>query len=279
MVLLCPDEQSNGSLLLFPSVLGLPGYFVCWAVAVLVCLPLGIFLSSRTGYDWRVATVAFFGFAALVALGSKLLYLCEAALFPFDDYVPAEHRGWLHGFRIPGGIMLLALAGPIVSTSLRLPWREFGDRAVIVAPIGVMMLRVACFLNGCCFGNVSDLPWALSFPEGSAAFAYQAHLGWINPLLNVQSLPVQPLQLYFAGIQVVILAILVAASKRMPAGALQFMYFSLFFATTAALEPMRANYLTLNNIVVPVAAIASTACFVALAAEWNRIPERRRGTL
>ncbi len=31
--------------------------------------------------------------------------------------------------------------------------------------------RIGCFLNGCCFGRPSDLPWAVEFPVGSFPFS------------------------------------------------------------------------------------------------------------
>ena len=30
----------------------------------------------------------------------------------------------------------------------------------------MIMAKVACFANGCCYGAVCSLPWAVTFPEG-----------------------------------------------------------------------------------------------------------------
>jgi phosphatidylglycerol:prolipoprotein diacylglycerol transferase len=43
--------------------------------------------------------------------------------------------------------------------------------------LGVGLGRIGCFLNGCCYGGLSDLPWAVRFPEESPAFADQAQRG------------------------------------------------------------------------------------------------------
>jgi len=49
----------------------------------------------------------------------------------------------------------------------------------LIAPslmLGVAIGRVGCFLNGCCFGGISDLPWAVTFPSSpvpSPAYIYQ----------------------------------------------------------------------------------------------------------
>ena len=33
--------------------------------------------------------------------------------------------------------------------------------------LGIGLGRIGCFLNGCCFGTPTDLPWGVTFPEGS----------------------------------------------------------------------------------------------------------------
>ncbi|MBL0062657.1 MAG: prolipoprotein diacylglyceryl transferase [bacterium] len=35
--------------------------------------------------------------------------------------------------------------------------------------LGIAFGRIGCFMNGCCFGNVCDLPWAVVFPDSSLA--------------------------------------------------------------------------------------------------------------
>ena len=33
--------------------------------------------------------------------------------------------------------------------------------------LGIGLGRIGCFLNGCCFGTPTDLPWGITFPSGS----------------------------------------------------------------------------------------------------------------
>ena len=118
---------------------------------------------------------------ALILVGAKLLYVAESVLCPLDDYVPSDGRGALHGFRIPGGIVLLGTLGPLLLRAIGLPWRQFGDTTIVVVPVTLACIRLACFLNGCCFGRVSDVPWSLEFPEGSWVFWFQVSNGWLSP--------------------------------------------------------------------------------------------------
>jgi phosphatidylglycerol:prolipoprotein diacylglycerol transferase len=40
--------------------------------------------------------------------------------------------------------------------------------AVPSLALGLFLTRIACFLNGCCFGTVCTLPWGVIFPPVSA---------------------------------------------------------------------------------------------------------------
>ena len=56
------------------------------------------------------------------------------------------------------------------------------DVAAPAVAIGIAIGRIGCFLNGCCYGAVCDLPWAVCFPAGSHAWARQVDAGLISPL-------------------------------------------------------------------------------------------------
>jgi phosphatidylglycerol:prolipoprotein diacylglycerol transferase len=195
--------------------------------------------------------------ALAVLVGSKLLYLAEARLYPLDDYVPHASQSLQHGFRIPGGMLLLALSLPLICGSLRLDWRRWGDAAIPLAAVAVVFIRTGCFLNGCCFGKRSDLPWAVSFPEGTWAFWYQDSRGWLLPFAS-RSLPVHPLQLYFLLAALVAFVILLHQRRRSPfPGHAQALWYLLFFGSTALLEPLRQNHLTLNGYLAPSGALVA----------------------
>ena len=50
---------------------------------------------------------------------------------------------------------------------LPFPLRPYMD---VIAPsiaLGTFFGRLGCFLNGCCYGDLCRLPWAVTFPAGS----------------------------------------------------------------------------------------------------------------
>ncbi len=59
----------------------------------------------------------------------------------------------------------------------KLPGLALADLIAPGVVLGVALGRVGCFLNGCCYGGISDLPWALCFPAGSPAYIDQGLRG------------------------------------------------------------------------------------------------------
>jgi phosphatidylglycerol:prolipoprotein diacylglycerol transferase len=83
---------------------------------------------------------------------------------------------------------------------LRLPVWKLADCAVPALAVGIALMRTGCFLRGCCFGVASDLPWAVTFPTGSPAWAQQLLSGQTGILGMAGGVhPVHPTQLYEVG--------------------------------------------------------------------------------
>src|SRR5262245_439092 len=142
----------------------LPTYLGAWLCAACGGLLVGVMLGrARHRFPPGRTALALLSAVVTILAGSQTLYVAEAYLFPSDDYVPHVLRGSFHGFRIPGGILLLALTTRPVCRALGLPWRQFGDLLIPLAAAGLVVIRLGCFLNGCCFGKVSELPWSVAF--------------------------------------------------------------------------------------------------------------------
>lgn len=71
------------------------------------------------------------------------------------------------GLNLYGGV-LLAIIGAFVYCRVKgISALEMFDYFSPTIGIGLGITRIGCFLNGCCFGTPTDLPWGVSFPEGS----------------------------------------------------------------------------------------------------------------
>ena len=80
------------------------------------------------------------------------------------------------GLVVYGSIFGGAAALVLFARKYRVPGMALTD---LVAPgvlIGVSLGRIGCFLNGCCYGGVCELPWAVQFPWRSPPHVRQAEL-------------------------------------------------------------------------------------------------------
>lgn len=78
------------------------------------------------------------------------------------------------GLWLPGGF---TLAIPLLLLGCRYFRLDVGvltDRMIPGLGLGGALLRVGCFLQGCCFGCPTTVPWGVVFPWGSPAHQAQA---------------------------------------------------------------------------------------------------------
>jgi phosphatidylglycerol---prolipoprotein diacylglyceryl transferase len=142
--------------------------------------------------------------------------LVGARLFYVWQYWGSRIQTLWDVFKIwEGGIVFYgSILGGTAAFFLYGALRPFPLRPVldVVAPaltLGIALGRLGCFLNGCCYGDRCDLPWAVSFPRDSAPWADQVAHGLIDRAA-AWSLPVHPTQLYAALDGLILLALLSA---------------------------------------------------------------------
>lgn len=160
----------------------------------------------------------------------------------FADHPLAALSFWSGGLHAPGGIALLALAGPLVLRRQGLPVGRFADGFAPAVGITIALARLGCFLEGCCFGTPCAWPWCLSFPRGSYIYQFHTGLGLLPPGA-AHTLPIHPLQLYFAGagLLLTLVALWLRPRKRYD-GEVALVGLVLYSASAALLEFLRADY-------------------------------------
>ncbi len=80
------------------------------------------------------------------------------------------------GLNMYGGV-LVAVVGTVLYCRLkRIAALEMFDYFAPTLGLGLALARIGCFLNGCCFGTPTDLPWGVLFPEGSIPYAEYPHV-------------------------------------------------------------------------------------------------------
>ena len=71
---------------------------------------------------------------------------------------------------------------------------KFADILTPSIALGSVFGRLGCFMNGCCYGRVCDLPWAVRYPHQSDVWQQHFKMGIAEP--NGASAPVHPTQIY-----------------------------------------------------------------------------------
>jgi phosphatidylglycerol:prolipoprotein diacylglycerol transferase len=95
-------------------------------------------------------------------------------------------RTWNGGMSFHGGLIGVTLALVGFAVGHRINLLRLADLTAPAVPIGLFFGRIANFINGELFGRVSDVPWAVVFPEGGPE-------------------PRHPSQLYEAGLEGLVL--------------------------------------------------------------------------
>jgi phosphatidylglycerol---prolipoprotein diacylglyceryl transferase len=82
----------------------------------------------------------------------------------------------------------------------------------VIAPalaFGIAIGRIGCFLNGCCYGDVCNLPWAVRFPKHSPPWDSEVSRNLLAPSSET-SLPLHPTQLYSTIDGLILMTLLLA---------------------------------------------------------------------
>ncbi|EFK95278.1 Prolipoprotein diacylglyceryl transferase, partial [sediment metagenome] len=106
-------------------------------------------------------------------LAFVLFHLSDFVSNPLSAINPFGTGGYfgIMGMNLYGGVVLAILSGYIyIRRKKQSLWQVFDIFAPTVA-LGIGITRIGCFLNGCCFGVPTDLPWCIHFPEGSIPYS------------------------------------------------------------------------------------------------------------
>ena len=140
--------------------------FILWVT-------IGIILGGRTGY------VLFYNLPFFIAHPAEIFEL------------------WKGGMSFHGGFMGCVIAVMAFAWKRGISILSLGDLTTAVAPIGLLLGRMANFINSELWGRVADpsLPWGVVFPNGGP-------------------LPRHPSQLYEAGLEGIVLFLILALMIR-----------------------------------------------------------------
>jgi phosphatidylglycerol:prolipoprotein diacylglycerol transferase len=116
------------------------------------------------------------------------------------------------GLVLLGGVIAVVAATIMFCRKRRIPTLLMADVLVPSFFIGLGFGRIGCLMNGCCFGDRCELPWAIHFPQNSAAWQALVGRGFLGEGAHT-TFGLQPTQIY-SSIAAFLLAGLTAAFFR-----------------------------------------------------------------
>jgi phosphatidylglycerol---prolipoprotein diacylglyceryl transferase len=197
------------------TTIAVGAYSTFMVLAWISTVVLGTLFASRRGIPARKALVVYAVSLLAALLGGRLLDVLTMGPLLADG----TSRLWslaFQGFALYGALLCGSLTALLVAWAMRLPLWRLADSGVPALAVGIALMRVGCFLRGCCFGLPTALPWGVTFPDGSPAWEQQMVSGATGILGGMmgQVLPVHPTQLYELVAALLIGALAVVLMRR-----------------------------------------------------------------
>jgi phosphatidylglycerol---prolipoprotein diacylglyceryl transferase len=228
-------------------------YGVLMAAAFLTGIAHWRRLGRRQGRDSAFVTDLAFWIMIGGILGARAVYVLEN----LGEYLKEPLtilRVDQGGLTYYGGFLGSGLAIALFARRHHEPLDALLDFVITAVPLGHALGRVGCFLNGCCFGRPSDLPWAVAM-EGARR---------------------HPVQLYEAAVNLLLYGVLTAfALRRPPPGRVLALYLLTYGPARFVLERFRGDeqLMTLGLSSAQWVSLVLAAVGLAL---WHRAPGERR---
>lgn len=243
-------------------------YLLAWLIGPAV----GAWFAARRGLPVRRVLVVYYGALVAGLVGARSLDLFVAGAF----YAQDPSRIWslnVQGFSLYGGLVVACVVAVVLARVLHLPVWRLADSAVPGIVTGIVLMRVGCFLRGCCFGTVTSMPWGVTYPVGSPAWVQhlqEGQTGLVAALTgSVQS--VHPTQIYEMVAAVVLGAVALLLLRRQSPDGVAFLTFAAGFSAFRLANGFlraRQDVITAPEWFYPVFYVAVIAVLLALLA-WR----------
>jgi phosphatidylglycerol:prolipoprotein diacylglycerol transferase len=163
----------------------------------------------------------------------------------------------MSGLVFYGAVIMGGTAIILMARLLKMKIWEVADAAGLALLLGLAIGRLGCFLNGCCGGKPSSLPWAVTFPGAMES--------------------VHPTQIYELALDLVAFCVLLYLAKRIKKdGELFFLALAAYALIRFSMEFLRVHT---DTLAAPTFQIISVAVFVISIAflTWGRkvLPEKK----
>lgn len=166
--------------------------------------------SGREGIDPDHLFEIFILVIILSMLGARITYV-----FLNWNFFQGEPWWKIFAFReggltFYGGLIVAILGGFIYCQWRKISFLKLLDFMTPFIALGYAITRLGCFLNGCCYGQITDVPWGIIFPV-------------------IDNFPRHPTQLYASFAALIIFIVLRCLRKYKYFNGFMFLYFTILY--------------------------------------------------
>lgn len=156
-----------------------------YGLMMFLAFSIGIYIAYRRGkrFGFGESTILDFATAIIISgvLGGRILYVIthvdEFRGHWLDAISPIQSDGTIGiaGLVLLGGVIMATLTVIFMAWLKDIHILRLTDVLAPSLALGIGIGRIGCFLNGCCFGLQTNLPWGVVFPESCLAGSVMGH--------------------------------------------------------------------------------------------------------
>lgn len=109
-------------------------------------------------------------------IGGRLGYVLFYNPLYFAANLTHIFQTWLGGMSFHGGLLGVVVAMYFFARHKKSNFLSALDLLAAVSPIGILLVRVANFINGELYGRATDLPWGVIFPDSGSIAHHPSQL-------------------------------------------------------------------------------------------------------
>jgi len=209
----------------------LPSYYTFISLGML----LGIYLFYHYSKKAKIPPIYAIDISLIVVIsaytGARLFHV----IFEMPSYYISNplqiFAFWKGGFVIYGGILLPIIFVYLYCKKKQLNFFLIADLLAPSVAIGTALGRIACLMQGCCFGSPTSMPWGVVFPHGA------------NGGLTPSGIPLHPTQIYMSLMNLIIFLFLhLRLKNKRFNGEIMCWYFILYAIGRSIIEIFRSDF-------------------------------------
>lgn len=238
-----------------------------WGLLVALGVFAGLWLATRLARQSEFTADMLQEYVLYGVLAGLLGARAWEVIFSWGEYADQPLQAllfWQGGLSIQGAVAANVVLAWWYFRRKGLSFRRFADIAAPGLILGQAIGRIGCFFNGDAYGKPTDAWYGVIYQPGTPAFQVWG------------STPLVPAELMEAGLDLVILAILLRIFRRKQFdGQVVLAYFILYSLARFGLEFFRTDSLMIGGVKAAQLTAIITALAAALLWLWQRRPVRK----